>query len=263
MLPFFYIWSATRSIMNDISFSAKQRLTVYLSITALVTLIAFPAYADPVVKPTSGGTINVSFQTDPVNPNPGDQTQLKVSFLNKQGAVQQHIDYKVSVMEGTNQVFGIPITHTAEGAVSIPAQFQDAATYQVIVEVDGILFQPIPPETATFSLTVGNPAQQVTNQTTTNATGTIKIPSWVKTTAGWWSSGQVGDSDFVKGIQYLIQQGIMKVPTQQGQSTATGQPIPSWIKHNAGWWANGQITDDEFVKGIQWLITNGIIVITA
>ncbi|MGI0072561.1 MAG: hypothetical protein ACREA3_01965 [Nitrosotalea sp.] len=187
---------------------------------------------------------------------------MKISFINKQSnAVQQHIDYKVSVMEDNNQIAGIPITHTAEGSVSIPIQFQDAATYQIVVEVDGILFQPIPPETATFTLTVGSASSTpVTNQTTTNATGTTKIPSWVKNTAGWWANGQVGDSDFIKGIQYLIQQGIMQVPTQ-GQSTTTGQPIPSWIKHNAGWWASGTIEDGDFVKGIQWLITNGIIVV--
>ncbi|HXX05569.1 MAG TPA: hypothetical protein VEJ68_01990, partial [Candidatus Bathyarchaeia archaeon] len=52
----------------------------------------------------------------------------------------------------------------AEGSVSIPVQFQDATTYQVIVEVDGILFQPIPPETATFTLNVGS-STPVTNQT--------------------------------------------------------------------------------------------------
>jgi hypothetical protein len=247
--------------MNSTAFTPKRKLSIYLSILTLVTIITFPAYADPVVKSTSGGTINVSFVTDPVSPNPGDQTQLKISFINKQsGAVQQHIDYKVSVMEGNNQIAGIPVTHTAEGSVSIPVQFQDAATYQIIVEVDGILFQPIPPETATFTLTVGSTnSSSATNQTTTNATGT-KIPSWVKNTAGWWANGQVGDSDFIKGIQYLIQQGIMQVPTQ-GQSTATGQPIPSWIKHNAGWWASGAIGDGDFVKGIQWLITNGIIVV--
>lgn len=249
--------------MNSTYFSTKRRLSIFLSIAALAAIIAFPAYADPVVKPTSGGTINVSFATDPANPNPGDQTQLKISFL-KGTSVQQHIDYKVAVMEGTNQICGTQLLHTAEGSITIPCMLPDTAIYQVIVEVDGILFQPIPPETATFTITVGSPNSQVTNQTTTsNATGTIKIPSWVKTTAGWWSSGQVGDSDFLKGIEYLIQQKIMQIPSQQGQSSVTGQPIPSWIKHNAGWWANGQISDDEFVKGIQWLITNGIIVVSA
>jgi hypothetical protein len=107
------------------------------------------------IKLTSGGTINVGFSTDPVNPNPGDQTQLKISFINKQNTIQQHIDYRVIVTQGQNQVFGIPITHTAEGSVSIPYQFQNAGDYQVTVSVEGILFQPIPPETAVFPITIG------------------------------------------------------------------------------------------------------------
>jgi hypothetical protein len=84
------------------------------------------------------------------------------------------------------------------------------------------------------------------------------IPAWIKHNAGWWASGKVGDSDFVKGIQYMIQNNIMKIPPSQGGTTHS-QVIPSWIKHNAGWWADGQISDDEFVKGIQYLIQVGII----
>ena len=122
---------------------------------AIMTILMVPAYADPIVKPTSAGTLNISFETNPATPNPGDQTELKISFLNKQNTAQQHIDYKVSVTQGENQVFGTPITHTAEGAVSIPFQFQTAGTYQVTVEVQGILFQPIPPETASFTIVVG------------------------------------------------------------------------------------------------------------
>jgi Raf kinase inhibitor-like YbhB/YbcL family protein len=87
----------------------------------------------------------------------------------------------------------------------------------------------------------------------------IQIPPWVKNTAKWWSEGQIGDSDFLKGIRYLIQQGIMQVPTQQGTFAATGQQIPTWIKNNAGWWANGTIGDEDFVKGIQYLIQVNII----
>jgi hypothetical protein len=36
----------------------------------------------------------------------------------------------------------------------MPFQFTTAGPYQVVVEVDGILFQPIPPETATFAVGV-------------------------------------------------------------------------------------------------------------
>lgn len=127
-------------------------------VLVLLPLLIFPVFGQTQsqqIKLTSGGTINVGFSTDPANPNLGDQTQLKISFLNKQtNAIQQHIDYRVTVTQGQNQVFGIPITHTAEGSVSIPYQFQNTGNYQVTVSVEGILFQPIPPETAVFSITI-------------------------------------------------------------------------------------------------------------
>jgi predicted secreted protein with PEFG-CTERM motif len=128
---------------------------------AIMAMLIAPAYADPIVKPTSAGTLNISFETNPATPNPGDQTELKISFLNKQNTVQQHIDYRVSMTQGVNQVFGTPVTHTAEGSVSIPFQFQTAGTYQVTVEVQGILFQPIPPETASFTINVGGDSASV------------------------------------------------------------------------------------------------------
>jgi len=39
----------------------------------------------------------------------------------------------------------------------------------------------------------------------------LNIPDWIKNNAGWWASGQIEDSDFVSGIQYLIENGIMKL----------------------------------------------------
>ena len=88
--------------------------------------------------------------------------------------------------------------------------------------------------------------------------GQLQIPTWIKNNAKWWSQGQIGDSDFTKGIQYLIQQGIMKVPKTQSDSSLS-QQIPGWVKTNAGWWANGQISDNDFVKGIEYLASSGII----
>ncbi|MGI0026617.1 MAG: hypothetical protein ACREAD_02100 [Nitrosopumilaceae archaeon] len=93
---------------------------------------------------------------------------------------------------------------------------------------------------------------------TVSADQNVAIPSWIKNNAKWWSEGQIGDSDFIKGTQYLIQNGIMKIPETQASSSSSNQ-IPSWIKNNAGWWANGTISDDEFVKGMQYLVQVGII----
>jgi hypothetical protein len=141
--------------------TSKISVLGLLGILTIMIFVINPAYADPIVKPTSAGTLSVSFSTDPVNPKPGDQTKIKLDFLNKQNTLQNHIDYKISVIQGGNQVFGIPVTHTAEGFGSIPFQFQTAGTYQIIVEVDGILFQPIPPETANFTLVVGDSGPKI------------------------------------------------------------------------------------------------------
>ena len=143
--------------MSDHSNNVKISGIGLLGILIIVTWFTAPAYAEQIVKPTSAGTLNIGFSTDPATPKPGEPTQIKINFINKQTNLTQiHVDYKISVMQEANQVFGIPITHTAEGAVSIPFQFQTAGTYQVTVQVEGILFQPIPPETSVFTIDVGN-----------------------------------------------------------------------------------------------------------
>jgi hypothetical protein len=88
----------------------------------------------------------------------------------------------------------------------------------------------------------------------------LSIPGWIKNNAKYWSQGQIPDSDFTKGIEYLINQGIMKIP-QTKPSSSQSNGIPSWIKNNAKWWSEGQIGDSEFVKGIQYLVESGVIVV--
>jgi peptidoglycan/xylan/chitin deacetylase (PgdA/CDA1 family) len=88
---------------------------------------------------------------------------------------------------------------------------------------------------------------------------TIIIPSWIKNNAGWWSEGSIDDNSFVQGIQYLIKEGIMKIPEKANTSNVEEKEIPSWIKNNAGWWANDQITDSDFVSGIEYLVNHKII----
>jgi hypothetical protein len=37
------------------------------------------------------------------------------------------------------------------------------------------------------------------------------IPEWVKNNVLWWSAGKISDNDFVSGIQYLIENGIIRI----------------------------------------------------
>jgi len=40
---------------------------------------------------------------------------------------------------------------------------------------------------------------------------TEAIPSWVKNNAGWWADGLIGENDFVNGIKWLVEKGIIRV----------------------------------------------------
>ncbi len=103
------------------------------------------------------------------------------------------------------------------------------------------------------------PTAPILPQSTSTPQNTpIQIPSWIKNNAKWWSTDQLGDPEFVQGIQYLVNKGIIVVPKGQ-TSTSSSEQIPKWIKTNAGWWADGQITDEEFLKGIEYLVGSGII----
>ncbi|MDE1767543.1 MAG: hypothetical protein KGI27_14915, partial [Thaumarchaeota archaeon] len=118
-----------------------------------------------------------------------------------------------------------------------------------------------PPFTSSSNVASGTTSGMMNITNTTQAT---VIPSWIKNNAKWWSQGQLGDDQFVQGLQYMIQHGIIQIPTQTGSTAASGtQQIPAWIKNNAGWWASGQIGDDQFVQGLQYMITNGVIKINS
>ena len=130
----------------------------------LLTLVILPVYAqeqsEQQILLTDKGTLEVGLATIPAQPQPGEQTKFKIDFINKNTKVsQEHIDYSIAVTKGNNQVFGIPLTHTAIGSVTIPYEFQEAGEYKVLIDVQGIVFQPIPTETASFTISVGKESQ--------------------------------------------------------------------------------------------------------
>jgi len=86
------------------------------------------------------------------------------------------------------------------------------------------------------------------------------VPPWIKNTAGWWATDKIPDEEFVKSLQFLIENNIITVQSS-GKTESTLQTIPPWIKNTAGWWATDKIPDEEFLKGINFLIDNGLLVI--
>ena len=84
------------------------------------------------------------------------------------------------------------------------------------------------------------------------------IPSWIKDNAEWWSTGKIDDSDFISGIQYMIEKEIIVIPNMS-ESSESVEDLPEWIRNNAEWWVQGSITDEDFVKGLEFLVEKGII----
>ena len=85
-----------------------------------------------------------------------------------------------------------------------------------------------------------------------------EIPQWIKKNASWWSKGTITDSDFLRGIEYLIQIDILKIEASNVVPSSSKE-IPQWIRNNAEWWAAELISDNEFIAGIKYLIEAGII----
>jgi len=84
-----------------------------------------------------------------------------------------------------------------------------------------------------------------------------EVPSWIKNNAGWWCEKSITDDDFLKGIEYLIAQKIIRVDAQRDTSAQRG--IPDWVRGNACWWSDGSIADGDFINGIAYLVQNGVI----
>ena len=110
--------------------------------------------------------------------------------------------------------------------------------------------------TVTFDVVAKSKPQPITTPTAEPVTA---IPVWIKTHAGWWAGGQINDSTYLLGIQYLIKDGIMVIPSTERSESSGSQEVPGWVKNNAGWWATDQIDDITYVSGIQYLVNVGII----
>ncbi len=47
-----------------------------------------------------------------------------------------------------------------------------------------------------------------------NAQAQSLVPEWIKTNAGWWAEGTVDDATFLNGIEFLIENEIINVPSE-------------------------------------------------
>ena len=88
--------------------------------------------------------------------------------------------------------------------------------------------------------------------------GDFVIPTWVKSTAGWWSDDKIPDSSFIEAIEFLIKDEMFTVEIPDLDSEVSNE-IPTWVKSTAGWWSDDKIHDVTFIASIKYLMSQGII----
>ena len=136
----------------------------YIFLLLVIPLLTTPAFgAAPLLPedyeqiiPSENGTLNIGLSIDPPA-KANEVSKLHIGWI-KPGfnKIQQHIDYKITVIKDGQNIFGpIPLTHTSVGTVKIPVEFTSNGEHQVKIEMEGILFQPIPVETTYFTINVG------------------------------------------------------------------------------------------------------------
>jgi hypothetical protein len=228
-------------------------------------------------KPTNNFDYQIHVFYGPEDPVQGCEMQWLIKFISKYDDTeflnQVQFDFltvddnltpqrSIAQEEGRNFLYSPSGQYILDMIVN-----EDPGTANYVIWIYGLSPEGIVPSGASDYVEISVPIYPGDGLTPTptpdpvptpDPTPVQEIPSWIKNNAGWWANGDIDDGSFVQGIQFLIKEGIMKIPpTSQGTSGGSNE-IPSWIKNNAGWWANGDIDDDSFVGGIQFLIEEGI-----
>jgi hypothetical protein len=89
---------------------------------------------------------------------------------------------------------------------------------------------------------------------------TALIPDWIRNDANWWLDDEISDSEFLEGIDYMLEKQILAV-SEREVIEESQRHIPSWVKISTGWWHEEKISDDEFTNILENLIQRKIIVI--
>ena len=145
----------------------------------LIPFLVSPAFAAAPLLPedyeqilsSEQGTLKIGLSVEESD----SISKLYIGWINPMtNKIQEHIDYTVKVVKDGENIFGpIPLTHTSLGEVKIPIEFKSPGEHMVIIEMEGILFQPIPLETTVFTINVGDDQIVTTEPESTEGGGCL------------------------------------------------------------------------------------------
>jgi len=86
----------------------------------------------------------------------------------------------------------------------------------------------------------------------------VSIPNWIKIDAELWAIGDIDNSDFTTGIEFMLENNIIMI-SNISSGSISGDEIPDWVRNTAHWWSQDLISEDEFVNSLKFLIEERII----
>jgi len=196
----------------------------------------------------------------------GDEIPFEFSFFDNNGGLVKDVIYAFGLVNPQGEQFNIVTGDNPEEYVGVKS-VEGIATHKITIPDDGLYTLNLVLTGEGFSnydeFLQASQKFEVGISTTSSFVPTpsqsVSIPEWVKNNAKWWSEGGIDDNTFATGIEFMIKQGIISVPSTQSGTQNADATIPDWVRNNAAWWADGQIDDDTFASGLQFLIKEGII----
>ena len=138
----------------------------FLLVLLLIPLFMIPAFAESQTVSTDKGTLDVKLSYEEIKT--GELTRLPIEFINPiTQKTQVHVDYKITITESEKTIFQTPnLIHTSEGIINgFKFEFPQDGTYNMVIDVEGILFTPISKEIVSFDIIVGESSAQPVNPT--------------------------------------------------------------------------------------------------
>ena len=198
----------------------------------------------------------------------GDEIPIEFSFFDNNGGIVLDVIYAFGLVNPQGEQFNLVTGDNPEEFVGTKS-VEGIATHFITIPDDGMYTLNLVLTGEGFSnydeFFQSSQMFEVGVSTTSSfnpipsAEQSVNIPNWVKNNAKWWSNGEIDDNTFASGIEFMIKEGIISVPTTSSGAQNDNATIPDWVRNNAAWWADGQIDDNTFASGIQFLVKEGII----
>ena len=168
-----------------------------------------------------GANQNVPFEFTFFNENRGLIKDIRYTYV-----VLDEFDNEISRYDGDDSVNPGIVSTEGIDIQNIYIPSEGPIRFDILVYGTGLDYDPTYSGIGSTIIELGPGTTKSTIPKESVISETPSIPSWIKNNAGWWADGTIDDNSFVQGIQFLVKENILKIPsTTQGASSGNDVPL--------------------------------------